>query len=130
MSQQPSSITLRSFFEEVYLPERLAQSSPHTVRKYRRTIEEFGLHLGRDASLVDLSEDNFGSVAASMRRRRCSERTIEGAWIILGTLCAPPAPPASSTPSLSRAFEAIAATRQRQKLHGQRARPTTAARCL
>ena len=56
---ESTSVSLRSFVDEVFLPEHMPGCPAETVQKYRRVAALFSSHLGREATLADLQPEAF-----------------------------------------------------------------------
>jgi len=50
---------LLDFFENTYVPQRLLGKSPKTIRLYKCSIKCFSDHLGRAATLADLTDESL-----------------------------------------------------------------------
>lgn len=60
------SIALSRFFEETYAPLRLSLASSHTVFQYRTNIRRFSEWIGRDATVLDLTDDAIAKFCARL----------------------------------------------------------------
>lgn len=63
---------LSIYLESVYIPSRLLDSSPHTVRLYRLSIDAFGKTIGHPPTLEDLTNE---SLRMHMAKRLASKRS-------------------------------------------------------
>lgn len=66
---------LRDFYEQVYRPLRLSDSSTHCRYQYVLNIRRFSVFLGHAATLEDLSEESIARLCGSVREKKRSPAT-------------------------------------------------------
>lgn len=62
------SMSLRSFFDDVYVPARLPLGSNRTMDHYGYALRKFASVLGREPLLSDLSDRNLMLMVRMMRQ--------------------------------------------------------------
>ena len=75
-------MTVGEFFEQHYVPARLAASPARTLKMYRRALGVFQDYLGRESRLGDFTNDNIKSFAVYLRARYSEHKACRCIYIV------------------------------------------------
>jgi integrase len=71
-----TTMTLREYFDAVYVPDRLLCGSEHTIEHYYKSFRQFGRTLKRTPTLADLTTENIAAALKSWQRRKLGKEYV------------------------------------------------------
>jgi len=76
MIDQTPGLTLNEFYQERFVPERLACAAPGTRKHYSQSIARIDRYLGRPATFDDIGDETMGGLMEWLRDRKAKQSTL------------------------------------------------------